>query len=208
MKNKILSAIVAIALILFGVILLSAPTTDTSAEPKDLAQISYRDVENAQIYYAKDLLVVDQFAVLNEDDVIYMMVMFEDKNGNIVAANMPINKTTPIWDDVNDYLNDSTQLIGDYTINCYVKADTDHDVEGKLNGMFDEAVQEMRGQMGTSINKLGLRFVYVCDENGDPYATAAGAETVSKVVAAVVILGGVLLFVFGVLRKGKKTAAQ
>jgi len=203
MRLKATRIFVGILLFLFGIILLVVPTTDTSKDPEDLSQISYRDVEKDQIYYVEDLLVADQFAVLNDNDVVYMMVMFQDQDGKVVAANMPLNDSSPIWDDVQDYLNDESQIIGDYSINCYVKAETDYDVEDKLNDLFAEGVQRMRSEMLQAIYPLGLRFDYVCDEDGDPYAIAESSEIVKIVVAVMVFIGAVLL-IFGAFRKPKQ----
>lgn len=203
MRLKATRILVAILLVMFGIILLVVPTTDTSRAPEDLSQISYRDVEKDQIYYVEDLLMADQFAVLNDNDVVYMMVMFQDQDGKVVAANMPLNDSSPIWDDVQDYLSDDSQSIGDYSINCYVKAETDYDVEDKLNDLFAEGVQRMRGEMLQSIYPLGLRFDYVCDEDGDPYAIAEASETFKIVVAVMVFIGAALLF-FGTFRKPKQ----
>lgn len=203
MRLKFYRVLISILLVLFGIILLVVPTTDTSGSPEDLSRISYQDVEKDQIYYVEDLLVADQFAVLNDDDVIYMLVMFQDQDGKMVAANMPLNDTSPIWDDVQDYLNDDSQIIGDYSINCYVKAETDYDVEDQLNDLFAKGVQRMRGELLQSIYPLGLRFDYVCDEDGDPYATAEAGETVKIVVAVLVFIVAAYLF-SGLFRKPKK----
>lgn len=206
MRLKIYRVIFSILLVLFGCIVLFAPSTDTSKDPEVLSKISYRDVEKDQIYYVEDLMIADQYAELDDGDVIYLLVMFEDENGKLIAANMPVNTSSPIRDDVEDYLGDSTQYIGDYHISCYVKAETDYDVEDKLNNMFANAVSRMRTEHGFSATSLGLRFEYICDEDGDPYATAEGANTVKQVVGILVILGGVALF-FGTFRKNSKAKA-
>ena len=100
MRLKIYRVIFSILLVLFGCIVLFAPTTDTSKDPEVLSEISYRDVEKDQIYYVEDLMIADQYAELDDGDVIYLLVMFEDENGKLIAANMPVNTSSPIRDDV------------------------------------------------------------------------------------------------------------
>ncbi len=196
----------SIVMILVGIIILTSAETPTTGDPIDLATIAYEDVEKNNIYYAKELVVMDSFATM-DDDVLYMLVAYMDNNEEIVVANMPVSESSDLWDDVNDYLNDDSLFIGDYVIECYVKTETNFDVQNKLVDMFNESVNDLSVMLGESLRKADWRLNYVCDKNGDPYATAEASNTIGKVMGVLCILGALAWLYFGALRKPKASPA-
>lgn len=198
--------IMAIMVAFYGVILLSSPETDTSGDPEDLAEISFEDIENNQIYYIDELIVADTHSILEDSDVKYYLVMFYDQDDNLVAANMPVNASCEIWEDLEDYLEDDSMHIGDMVISCYVKTGTD---QTKTRDFFQSRVWDLELEGGFDIETVSFKFDYVCDEDGDPYETAEGVNTITKVMGVLCLAVAALIIYFGAIRKpkAKKPAA-
>ncbi len=199
--KKVLSIIAALAFILVGVLFLVSKPFDTSEEPQALEELAFEDLEEGKVYFAEDLVILDCFAT--KDSVMYMAVLFEDVNGEYVVMNMPVNSSDGIWEDVNDYMDDPSLGYGDLEISGYVLTEKDVNVEGKLYDYFEELLTVAEGELDVTVRSNYLRFDYQCDEDGDPYATLAGANIVTKVMGGVSIALGVLFLVLAILRKPK-----
>ena len=207
--RKVRAIIYALAALILGVVLLTM-NVSTSQEAVELAEIAAEDLENKTLYYAEDLIVMDAFATMEDKDVVYVAVMFEDESGEYVVVNMPVNKDDSIWEDVNDYLDDYSQDMGDYVIDCYVVTETNVNVENQLIGFFDEWVDELEEMIGFSVEtNTEVRFNYLCDEDGDPYAKMEKSNLVFTILGVVCLALALVLLYFGVLRKPKvkKTSA-
>lgn len=207
--KKVRAIITALVVAVLGVVLLTM-NVSTSQDSVDLAEISAGDLENKTLYYAEDLIVMDVFATMEDKDVLYVAVMFEDEAGEYVVVNMPVNNGDAIWEDVNDYLDDYSQEMGDYVINCYVVTETNVNVDNKLIQFFDEWVDDFEGMVDFSVEtNTEVRFNYLCDEDGDPYAQMEKSNVVFTILGVVCLALALVLLYFGVLRKpkAKKTSA-
>ncbi len=206
--NKVSAWLLAIFLVIGGIFFMTVETVDTSEEPEDLAEISYEDLEEKHIYYVEDLVVLDCVAALEDGEVLYMAVLFQDKDGAFTVLNMPVNDSDDIWDDVNDYLDDSSMGYydmgkGDLVVSGYVKAEKDVNVQGELYDYFDDWLTQYRNDVSMPVEASDLRFDFVCDEDGDPYAIAEGASTVGMIGGGLLIVLALVVLYFGALRKPK-----
>lgn len=209
--RKVAAWILVFALAIFGgcVLTLSAPSGEK--EPVDVSDISYKEMTKGNIYFIKDLLVVDTFAEKEDGKVQYLMVMFQDMDEKTVAAIMPVNQDCAIWDDVMAYIKDDTQQIGDYALSCYVKTETNTNVDGKLHGLFDTAVEDVQSLLGASvrISKLSVRLDYVCDEDEDPAQVLKGTQTVAMVVGIVTLVAAAGIAIVTIVKSSSaKSAAK
>lgn len=186
-----------------GFIFFVTPTTDTSDEPDNLADIFYDEIEKDHIYYVEDLIIADTHSSRTDSNVHYCIVLFRDTDDNMVAVNMPVNPDDEIWDDLEDYLEDDELLVGDYTVNCYVKAEKDYTYDD-VGSYFMDAVWKYEMDLGHDIKTVEWAFDYVCDEDGDPYEIADGANMVGKVVG-VLTMGVAVLILFSAVRRKPKT---
>lgn len=200
--NKVFVTFMALVIAFVGYLFMSTPITDTSEDPVDVAEIGYYDIEKDHIYYIEDLIIADAHSSRTDSDVHYCIVLFYDKYDNMVAVNMPMNPDDEIWDDLLDYLEDDDMQVGDYTVNCYVKAEKDYTYDD-VGSYFMDTVWKYELDLGSDIKTIEWRFDYVCDEDGDPYYVAEGSNTVGKVMGVLTIGVAVLILYFGVIRGSK-----
>jgi hypothetical protein len=147
---------------------------------------------------------MDAVATMEDKDVLYVAVMFEDADEEYVVVNMPVNKDDAIWEDVHDYLDDRSLQMGDYVIDGYVMTEKNVDVDNKLIDYFDEWVEDFEGMVGFSVeSNTELRFNYLCDEDGDPYAEMSKSNLIFTLLGVVCLVLAVVILYFGVLRKPK-----
>ena len=204
--KKIRSIIYVLLFVVLGVFLMTM-NVSTSQEPVDLADITAEDLEKKGLYYAEDLIVMDAYAAMEDKDVLYVAVMFEDADGEYVVVNMPVNKDDAIWEDVNDYLDDYSQQMGDYEINCYVVCEKNVDVDNKLFDLFEEWVDDLEREAGISVETNNdLRFNYLCDEDGVPADEMGKSNLVFTIVGTLCLVLALVILYFGVLRKPKAPA--
>lgn len=185
--------ILAIAMIVFGCIMLANSKTDSSGDAQNLEKLGYLSIKNDAIYYVDELVILDQVGALEDSSTMYLMVMFQDADGKHIVANMPVNQDDEeIYEDVCDYLGDPAQGIGDLVISAYVKTEDFVDVEGELKGYFDQGVRDYMLYTGDYVISMSHQLEYLCDEGGDPFEKVSGAYTVSKVVGVLCIVGALL----------------
>ena len=135
---------------------------------------------------------------------LYFLTIFTDGSGNDVAITMPMNKTNPLWKQANAYLNDPTQYIGDFTVNCFVKVESNYTSDQDLYAFFNEYVTELRTGGYMLRSDSSLRLSYVCDQYGDPAADAKSANNVGIVVGIACIAVALLLIVLALKRSTPK----
>lgn len=205
--SKIAAWILALAMIMTGAIFLTSIEEPPSSPPENLTDFSYLDWEKDTIYYAEDLLIVDTFALRNDSEQIYLLVMLQDKDEHIVLVNMPLDDSAKIWEQVTTYLDDENKVYGDLALNCYVKLEYYPNVDDTLYDYFDQAVNELESYTGRSFGTIQWCFKYVCDENGDPYAVSNGASNIGKTMGIGFIVGALLIIYFSTFHKpaAKKT---
>lgn len=209
MAKKILTILMALAIGFFGVLSISEASQPVNTAPACLNEISASGMEKGEVYLVEDLIIADTYAEMEDGTVMYFMTIFTDGSGSDVAITMPMNKSNPLWQQANAYLNDPDQYIGDLTVDCYVKVENNYASDDDLFLYFDEYVTDLRtsGYLLTSVSDL--RLSYVCGPNEDPTADARGANTVGMVVGGVCIALALLMIVLALKgsRKPKAKAA-
>lgn len=206
MARKICTIILALAIGMFGFISLSDASEPVETNPAPLSDVAYTELEKGDIYYVEDLIIADSYAEMEDGSVLYFLTIFTDGNGYEVAITMPMNKDNDLWNDANAYLNDASMYIGDYTVDCYVKVDSNYTSDDVLYDYFDEYVTDLRSSGYLLRSTSSLRLNYVCAADEDPTAAVEGANSVGKVVGVICIVLAVLLVVLA-LKGGSKPKA-
>lgn len=208
MARKICTIILALAIGFFGVIVLTSSNETTAADPAALSEVSYTALKKGTVYYVEDLIMVDSYAEMEDGSVLYFLTIFTDANGNDVAMTMPLNKDNPLWTDVNAYLYNDSMYVGDYTVDCYVKVESNYTSDDDLYAFFNEYVTDLRTGGYVLRSDSSLRLSYVCGADEDPAEAEAGAATVGKIVGIVCIALAVLMMVLALKGSGKPKAAK
>ncbi|MBQ9762690.1 MAG: SHOCT domain-containing protein [Oscillospiraceae bacterium] len=200
MSKKAATWILAVAIAIFGIILLSSYLgTKENPTPEKLSEVSRSDLEAGTVYLADELVVVDCFAEALNTDMDYYFILFKDANGLTIPMTMPVGKASPIRDELEAYINDSTKKPGDLVLEGYVKLEKDVDEDGKLFNFFNEALENYQAQTFDLMVRTNFRMVYVCGPEGDPFADSAAKNPITLVMGILSILGAVALLVFGVI---------
>lgn len=202
MGKKILRILLALLLAVFGIVFLTDASEEVPSDPASLSEVSYTELVTGTVYYAEDLVIADSYAEMEDGSVVYFLVIFTDGSGNEVAVTMPMNKSNPLWNQAHAYLNDPTMYIGDFTVDCYVKAESNYASDSDLFRFYDEYVSDLRVGGYMLRSDSGMRLSYVCGPYEDPAEAEAGARTVGKIVGAACIVIALLILVL-TFRKGK-----
>lgn len=208
MARKICTILLALAIGFFGVIVLTSSSETTAANHAALSEVSYTSLEKGTVYYVEDLILVDTYAEMEDGSVLYFLTIFTDANGNDVAMTMPLNKDNPLWTDANAYLYDDSMYVGDYTVDCYVKVESNYTSDDDLYAFFNEYVTDLRTGGYVLRSDSSLRLSYVCGANEDPAEAEAGAAIIGRIVGVACIVLAVLMLVFALKAKTAKPAAQ
>lgn len=169
---------VLVGFFLLGLVLSNSATDSAPAQTQvyDLSNLMYTEVTSGSIYQATDLLVIDCFAESTENgktDVMYYLVAFEDYNGRIIAASMPVQTTDTIYWELLRYASNESAQIGDCVVDCYVRAQPNTTGISTTNSQkvlqyFSEAVEQYGDILGDTLIPLELTLSYYCAISADP----------------------------------------
>ncbi len=209
----------ALLLIMTGFIFLSASNKPVSGRPENVANVSYSAMKEGDIYYVEELLLYERFARMGNDQVVYMLVSFPDKEGGLITATMAFNKKSAYWDEVNAYVANPEHTPGELTLDCYVSLARDTAPDNATYGeayveSYVQAYNAFKSKMllqhgpDLDIQRSSWQLSYICDAGGDPYAGNKGTNTVTKLLSAACFVASTLVLYFGVLHKPKQTPTQ
>lgn len=195
-----MSKLVKFQLVLFSlvgitfsaVLIVNAITVSAPKQISSLSDLPCTQVQEDGVYLAQDLVIIDSFAFMNKTSTQYYLAVYFDANHDAVAVRFVTRKSDPIYSQLNRYLEDDSQLIGDCVLNCYVKVSantmSDSSAAEDLRLFFNETVEEYQQVLEMPFQQIDLRFSYLCDISEDPVQTLAQQSRS-------MLLGGVLLLV-------------
>lgn len=180
-----------VGIVFSAVLIVNAVTVSAPKEIFSLSDLPSTQVQEDGVYFAQHLVIIDSFAHMTKTSTRYYLAAFLDANDDAVAVRFVTKKSDPIYSQLNRYLEDDTQQIGDCVLNCYVKASANtmsssSDAE-VLKQYFNEAVEEYQQVLEMPFQQIDLRFSYLCDSSEDPVQTLA-QQSRSMLLGAVLLL--------------------
>ncbi len=209
--RKVAAWILAVGLLLFGVLSVLNGIDSRIASKVEIDHatwFSYTDIEKDEVYLITKLTVISDYARLDGDSVVYLLVTYDDLNGKPVAASMAINMRSPVWSKVDKYLRDDTKGPGDLVLSCYVKAEKFQNVQGELEDMFASGIRNANRTLGVTLKRLEYSLDYVCSSREDPTEIINATSLVGIIAGGVAIVVALVLILFVGLRKSKPKAKK
>lgn len=215
-KFKLL--LLSIIAFIFSAVLLSKGAAST---PKEIFSLydrhifSLTDFPSAKVqedgvYIAQDLVIIDSFAFMKKTSTQYYLAVYFDANHDAVAVRFVTKKSDPIYSQLNRYLKDDSQQIGDCVLNCYVKVSantmSNSSDTGELRQYFDEAVEEYEQALGMSFQRLDLRFSYLCGLSEDPIQALSRHSQSLLLGAALFMVVSLVFLIVALIRPKSKNA--
>lgn len=205
-KNEKFRLIVGVLLIVLGLFVVSIGLTIPN-EAIDVTTVSSDALEVRKHFYIEDAVILDQFGYTTQDGkttsyecaVAFGMA---DDEWIITALNVPVK--SELYTSVSDYLNDTTQNIGDLRMPMYVKVAT---LDSEFCTFLDSYVDEVIGEDQTDYTIVKVKLQYLGSDEA-AYEKSVTTDRISFTVigAAVTVFGG-LLFGLGLGQRRKRLEA-
>ena len=202
-KNEKFRLIVGVLLIVLGLFVVSIGLTIPN-EAIDVTTVSSDALEVRKHFYIEDAVILDQFGYTTQDGkttsyecaVAFGMA---DDEWIITALNVPVK--SELYTSVSDYLNDTTQNIGDLRMPMYVKVAT---LDSEFCTFLDSYVDEIIGEDQTDYTIVKVKLQYLGSDEA-AYEKSVTTDRISFTVigAAVTVFGG-LLFGLGLGQRRKR----
>ncbi len=205
-KNEKFRLIVGVLLIVLGPLVASADLT-IPREAIDAATVSPDALEVRKHYYTEDAVILDAFGYTEEDGktTSYECAVafgLADDEWVITAIKVPVKST--LYASISDYLNDSTQNLGDLRMPMYVSAST---LNGEFCTFLNSYVDEVFGADNADYTTVQLELEYRGgDEEAYKKSVSSERITMLGVGAAMAVVGGVL-FALGLRQRRKRLEA-
>ncbi len=197
----------------FGILVLLMIGKLVDTEAQNAKDISYQSMEENNIFWFEELTVVGRYASLEDSDVNYFIVSFEDMDGHTVLASLSLNPSEDPWDATKSYLEDSDASVGDCVLQGYYElqknASKDADTRHSL---FRSAVSKYTQSGAIPYGAISLKSVlrYTCESHDDLIATTNTRRGVAIFMGIFAIAIGILAIYAGIqwTRNNKKLKAQ
>lgn len=200
-KNIIGAFVSGIGFIGFGLlVLMMSGRVGIDVETQNAEDISYLSMEKDNIYWFEELTVVDRYASLEDGEVNYFIVSYEDMRGNTVLASLSLNPSEDPWTATKNYIEDDDARVGDCVIKGYFELREDaSDNADERRSYFGNGVKEYKGNGAIPISAVSLRNVlrYKCDTYDELVALSNVAGGVTKFMAIFSMAIGVLAIYAG-----------
>lgn len=195
-KNIVGAFVSAFGFIGFGlIVLLMSGSNKIDVETQNAEDISYLSMEKDNVYWFDELTVVDCYATLNDGDVNYFIVSYEDMNGKTVLASLSLNPEEDPWDATERYLEDDGAGVGDCVLKGYFELCEDaSDKADERRSLFNDGVNKNKQNDNIPIFVTPLRDVlrYKC-------ATYDELVDLSNITNGVAKFMGIFSMALGVL---------
>lgn len=213
-KNIVGAFVSAFGFIGFGlIVLLMSGSNKIDVETQNAEDISYLSMEKDNVYWFDELTVVDCYATLNDGDVNYFIVSYEDMNGKTVLASLSLNPEEDPWDATERYLEDDNASVGDCVLKGYFELCEDaSDKADERRSLFNDGVNKNKQNDNIPIFVTSLRDVlrYKCATYDELVALSNTANGVAKFMGVFSMALGVLAIYAGFkwISNNKKLDAQ
>lgn len=213
-KNIVGAFVSAFGFIGFGlIVLLMSGSNKIDVETQNAEDISYLSMEKDNVYWFDELTVVDCYATLNDGDVNYFIVSYEDMNGKTVLASLSLNPEEDPWDATERYLENDNASVGDCVLKGYFELCEDaSDKADERRSLFNDGVNKNKQNDNIPIFVTSLRDVlrYKCATYDELVALSNTANGVAKFMGVFSMALGVLAIYAGFkwISNNKKLDAQ
>lgn len=212
-KNIIGAFVSGIGFIGFGLLVLLMSDKTIDVETQNAEDISYLSMEEDNVYWFDELTVVDRYDTLNDGDVNYFIVSYEDKGGNTVLASLSLNPSEDPWDATERYLENDDAGVGDCVLKGYFELCEDmSDKADERRLLFNDGVNKNKQNDAIPIFVTSLRDVlrYKCATYDELVALSNITNGVAKFMGIFSMALGVLAIYAGFkwISINKKLAAQ
>ena len=204
-KNSMLAFFVASALLLlFGIVFLvdvfSSPET-----PVDIVDADITALKNGAVYRIDELYVVDSYAKYGEtrnilsDEIttvkdLYFTCLLFGEDDTLYSVSLQTKPDDDIVTDINTYLADDEQFVGDLVLNGYFTARTGA-ISDDLLEYYNESVDFCKEMF--ELTQINTNLVYECNGDTDYTEYAKEQQQTSLVAACMFLLFGVALIGLG-----------
>lgn len=202
-KNSMIAFFVVSALLfLFGIV--SLVNAFSSLEtPVDIVDADITALKNGTVYRINELYVVDSYAEYGEtgnffsDEItkvesLYFTCLLFGEDDTLYSVSLQTKPNDDIVTDINTYLADDKQFVGDLVLDGYFTARTGA-VSGDLLEYYNESVSLYKEAL--ELTQINTNLVYECNGDTD-YTTYAKEQQQNMLVAAGMFL------LFGVVTIG------
>lgn len=213
-RNIVGAFVSAVGFIGFGlIVLLMSGRVGIDVETQNAEDISYLSMEKDNVYWFDELTVVDCYATLNDGDVNYFIVSYEDMNGKTVLASLSLNPEEDPWDATARYLEDDDAGVGDCVLKGYFELCEDaSDKADERRSLFNDGVSKNKQNDNIPIFVTPLRDVlrYKCATYDDLVDLSNITNGVTKFMGIFSMALGVLAIYAGFkwISNNKKLDAQ
>lgn len=191
-RNEKFRLIAGVLLIVLGLFVAASGLT-IPREAIDASTISSDALEVRKHYYIEDAVILDQFGYTTEDGktTSYECAVafgLADDEWVITAIKVPVKSA--LYSSISDYLNDSTQSLGDLRMPMYVGAST---LDSEFSTFLDSYVEDAFGPYSADYTTVKLELKYRgADEAAYKKSVDSDRLAMLAVGAVVIVLGGVL----------------
>jgi hypothetical protein len=183
-KNIVGAFVSGIGFIGFGlIVLLMSDKVGIDVDVQNAEDISYLSMEKDNVYWFDELTVVDSYATLNDGDVNYFIVSYEDMNGKTVLASLSLNPEEDPWDATERYLENDEAGVGDCVLKGYFELKEDaSDNADKRRLLFNDGVSRNKQNDAIPIFATSLKDVlrYKCATYDELVSLSNATNAVSK----------------------------
>ena len=205
-RNEKFRLIVGILLIILGLFAAVAGLT-IPREAIDTATIGTDALSTGKNYYIEDAVILDQFGYTEKDGqtVSYeCAVGFGLANDEWVVTAIEVPLKSALFSTVQDYLNDSSQNIGDLRMPMYVSAGT---LDAEFCRFLDSYFEDVFGADNADYTVVNLQLKYRgADESTYKKSVDSDRLAMLAIGAVVIVLGG-LLFGLGLGQRRRRLEA-
>ena len=202
--SPVLMLIFAVVAIVAGIAMLAGSGSKPEAVPA--SSLSANEIKSGMILAIDDAILMDQYGYTTENgrttsSECALAFQLKDEKWAIISLKVPnsgaLNKL------MTDYLNDSSQDIGDCTFTLYARVSS---LGSKFSGFLDEYVKKLLGSLNEytvlhyTLNTRGLSL----EEYNESVERAAKASLGGGIV---LIILGLALFALGINRQKKHREA-
>ncbi|MDD7368171.1 MAG: hypothetical protein PUG91_12865 [Clostridiales bacterium] len=205
-KNEKFRLIAGVLLIILGLFFAVTGLT-ISSEALDTATIGTDALSTGKNYYIEDAVILDQFGYTEKDgqNVSYeCAVGFGLANDEWVVTAIEVPLKSALFSTVQDYLNDSSQNIGDLRMPMYVSAGT---LDAEFCRFLDSYFEDVFGADNADYTVVNLQLKYRgTDEAAFKKSIDSDRFTLMGLGAAIAVIGA-LLFGLGLGQRRKRLDA-
>lgn len=202
-KNMLLICLVSLFLAVSAIItIVGVVSLFEKPQADEITDVSSDELKTGNAYHFEEMIVVDQYAHLEEDNKITKrdyLVLFEMADGEVVFAGLRANAGGELDQKCYDYSEDTGSLVGDLVIDGYFKA---YKAGSTNSSYYDEACEIYGEEIGAE--KLNWYFTYEDAKTAEEFAKNQKSDNTVMLIVGGVMLIGAIAAMLAVIKKRKE----